>query len=275
MKLIRLSSTEITKMGFLQLLYICAIVVGVVFLGIVFLYSTGYKHQVNQPSGNAVSSNPVVDKDRSFPDGKMLSGEGARIDGSPRIDKKARSVPDPLLHGMSLQELDVFHKRQMVEIAQKVLDPRSAVELPPSDDPHPTMTLEELNAFHRQQQLEIQSQSREFEQVVFPPSDDGGLQITLQELEAMHKEQAIQSQAADEVVKLPSVMAENEVPALTIDELTYLQEDQQFEAQIREVNDTEPIVLPPSTDGQHSITNWELIELHLKQDQLIRQRYGR
>jgi hypothetical protein len=237
--------------------------------------STSDKRQVDKPLRNTVSSSPVIEKDTSFTDAKFLPIEGVKIDSSQRIDTKARSAPDQLLHGMSLQELDALHKKQMREIQQEALDSKSEIQLPPSDDPHPSMTLQELNALHREQHLEIQRHSKESGQVVLPPSDDEDLQITMQELEAMHKEQVIQSQSADDVVKLPPVSAENEAPVLTIDELTYLHEDQEFEAQIKEVNDTEPIVLPPSADGQHAITNWELMELHLKQDELIRQRYGR
>jgi len=267
MKLIKFLLTELDRMGMWKLICICGTLVGLVFVYILFMDSTFDKRQVDKPLRNTVSSSPIIKEDSSFSDAKVSPKERVKIDGSAEADK--------LLLGKSLQELDALHKKQMKEIQQEALDPNSEISLPLSDDSHPSMTLQQLNAFHRQQQIEIQRHSKGFGQVVLPLSDDENLQISMQELEAMHKEQAVQSQSDDDLVKLPPVSAENEAPVLTIDELTYMNEDQEFEAQVSEVNDTEPIVLPPSADGLHSITNWDLTELHHKQDQLIRQRYGR
>jgi len=275
MRLIKLLVTELKGMSPWKLICTCGILVGLVFVYILLMNSTLDKPQVDKPPRNTSSSSPVMKGNRSFSDAKVSSKERIKIDGSAQVDKRARFAPDKLLLGKSLQELDALHERQMREIQQEALDAKNEIRLPPSDDPQPSMTLEELDAFHQKQHLEIQSHLNESGQLVLPPSDDGDLHISVQELEAMHEEQAVHSQSDDDLVKLPPVSAENEAPVLTIDELTYMQEDQEFEAQISEVNDTEPIVLPPSADGPYAITNWDLIELHRKQDQVIRQRYGR
>jgi len=275
MRLIKLLFTELKRMGLWKLICTCGILVGLVFLCILFLDSNLEKRQVDKPLRNTFSSSPLINEDSSFSDAKVSPKERIEIDGSAEVDKRARLAPDKLIFGKSLQELDALHERQMREIKQEALDAKNEIELPPSDDPPPSMTLEELNALHREQHLEIQSHANESGQVVLPLSDDDNLHISTQELEAMHEEQAAESQSDDDLVELPPVSAENEAPVLTIDELNYMHEDQEFEAQISEVNDTEPIVLTPSADGPYAITNWDLIELHRKQDQLIRQKYGR
>jgi hypothetical protein len=194
------------------------------------------------------------------------------VDNSVKVRTADNSASDNIFFGKSLQELNAFHEKQMQEIGQTTLNPSSVIQLPPSDDLHPNMTLQELDELHRQQEEEIISHFRDSDLLVLPASNDELLQISWKDLDLMHEEQEKSIESEDDFVQLPSVSRENEIPAITVGELDRTHADQEFDAQLMEYDDIEPIKLPPSSDGPYSITNWELIEFHNEQYQQIRQK---
>jgi hypothetical protein len=217
---------------------------------------------------NTTASNEAfVDDVKIRPTRSISSG-----DNSVKVRTADNSASDNLLLGKSLQELNAFHEKQMQEIEQTALNPSSEIQLPPSDDLLPNMTLQELDEFQEQQEEEILSRFRDSDLVVLPASNDEFLQLSWMDLELMHQEQEKSIASEDDFVQLPSVLGENEIPATTVEELNRTHADQEFDAQLKEYDDIEPIKLPPSSDGPYSISNWELIEFHNEQYQQIRQK---
>lgn len=192
-------------------------------------------------------------------------------DGTDTVIKRS-ALPDELILGKSRSELDAFHKRQMLDISKQLSNPQTKVELPPSDDILPAMTLRDLNALHKQQTIA----SKSIRTVIFEPAGDGTNEaktavMTLDELDRMHKEQSVQARSNNQMVELPAVSPENEFQPLTLDQLDKMNSRQQLAADYNQVDDTKPIVLPPSDDGSHTMTNWGLIELHAQQEGLSKQ----
>lgn len=221
---------------------------------------------------NISDRNQVGYRKKTIESDKVLNTEKSKRDGSEGVVVKRSVKPDALIQGMSRNELDAFHKRQTQNIEKELLISETKVTLPPSNDRSPVMTLHELNALHRWQMASL---AREPIELVYADGDGASearhVVINQAELDLIHKAQLHQSMTANDWVKLPPVSPENESQLLTLGELNKMISRQQLTAEFNEVDDTKPIVLPPSADGPHALTNWDLIELHEQLNQSLRQ----
>jgi hypothetical protein len=219
---------------------------------------------VEMPAGKKLSNySNIIDSD------KAVKFNGTKYDRTEKETIERGVAPDELIQGVSANELDVFHKKQAKIILKELSNPETTIELPPSGDSLVEMQLKELDAFHKQQAISLKSDSIEFVQL-FLNEATGGSQagMSRNEIDLLHREQFKQSRADNERVSLPSFAVENKSRPLTMKELDVMIHREQLAAEFAEVDDKAPIVLPPSSDEPHALTNWDLIELHAKQHEL-------
>jgi hypothetical protein len=283
MKTINRSSNRRLKTTILKAIRLVGVCVTVAVIAfIVIQWMTAQKEEgfsIESSSNNKASVDSMVERNKASNDqeaGKsdnVLNTEKSKRDGTEAVVTKRSATPDELIFGMSQSELDAFHKRQMLSISGTLSNPETKIKLPPSDDKLPAMTLHELDVLHKQQTMAFEKRPIEFVQ----PSDGGTSEskhavMSLEELDLMHREQVIQSKlSANDLVNLPQISAENELRPLTAGQLDEMISRQTLAAEFNEVDHTKPIVVPPSSDGPHTLTNWGLIELHSQQEKLIKE----
>ena len=287
MKTISRSSHRQLKTTVLKAICLVGVCVTVVVIAFIVIHFIVIHMMSAQKEGGGItdsSSNnnalvaSVAERSKVGNDQKGIESDKSSKTGNPKSDgaeapvTKRSATPDELIFGMSQSELDAFHKRQTLNIAKQLSNPETKVEFPLSNDKLPAMTLHELDALHKQQTMAFNKGPIEFVQ----PAGDGTSEarhafMSQEELDLMHKEQAIQSAlSAKDMVELP-LYTENGFPPLTVGQLDEMVSRQLFAAEFNEVDDIKPIVLPPSSDGPHTLTNWDLIELHSQQEKLIRE----
>jgi hypothetical protein len=226
----------------------------------------------NASVASVAERNKVGNDQKGIESDKGLKTGNAKRDGTEAAVKKRSATPDELIFGMSQSELDAFHKRQALSVAKELTNSETKVKLPPSDDVLPAMTLHKLDAFHKQQTMSLEKGPIEFARPVGDGTNEANHAVMSQEeLDRMHREQVVQSTLASDWVKLPPISLENEARPLTVGQLDEMISRQTLAAEFNEVDHTKPIVVPPSSDGPHTLTNWDLIELHSQQEKLIRE----
>ena len=269
-----------TMLKAIRLVGVCVTVVVIAFIVIHMMsakkeegFSTESSSNNNASVESVAERNKVGNDQKGIESDKGLKTGKAKRDGTEASVTKRSATPDELIFGMSQSELDAFHKRQTLNIAKQLSNPETKVEFPLSNDKLPAMTLHELDALHKQQTMAFEKGPIEFVQ----PSDGGTNEakhavMSLEELDLMHREQVIQSKlSANDLVNLPQISAENELRPLTAGQLDEMISLQTLAAEFNEVDDKKPIIVPPSSDGPHTLTNWDLIELHSQQEKLIKE----
>ncbi len=191
------------------------------------------------------------------------------MDGPDNDAQNSSLLSDEMIQGLSLDQLDDLHKKQSQNILKELSNPKNKVELPPSDDSSPGLSFFELNALHERQTVEIGSNLTGMELQLGDETSEGTQEVVdINEINMVHREQAAQINDDSKTVSLPSVEPENEFSPFTLHDLDERIHREQLTAEFAEVDDKAPIALPPSSDEPHPLTNWELIELHVKQEQM-------
>lgn len=176
---------------------------------------------------------------------------------------------NPRVHEISLAELDELHAAQTSDTLHAARNQMQEIRLPESDDSPSGMTLQELDQFHREQEAAIQRTAIEAQAVHLPAANGPSPSMTQHTLSQLHTEQAKQSFASNSVVKLPTSDQANDFGFLTATDLAERLEYQTRETAMKRTDLNLAVKLPPSADGPHALTHHDLDELHSRQERAL------